>query len=100
MEAVAQSKSVYLEAFEQLTQTGPEWLRPLHERGIHAFEARGFPGSREEAWRKTNLRPVTQTNFPVADSQGAAPRELVERLGELGESYRLVFVDGRLAADL
>ncbi|KAF0285858.1 Fe-S cluster assembly protein SufD [Spiribacter sp. SSL99] len=100
MEAVAQSKSVYLEAFEQLTQTGPEWLRPLHERGIHAFEARGFPGPREEAWRKTNLRPVTQTDFPVADSQGAAPKELVERLGELGESYRLVFVDGRLAADL
>ena len=100
MEAVAEPKSVYLTAFEQLDSTGPGWLRPLHERGIHAFEARGFPGPREEAWRKTNLRPVTSEEFPLADSQGVAPRALVERLGDLGDSYHLVFVDGRLAADL
>ncbi len=100
MQAVANEKSGYLEAFEAATPAGPDWLKALHEQGIRAFEARGFPGSREEAWRKTNLRAVTGTVFPVADSQGAAPRELVERLGDLGECHRLVFVDGRFAADL
>ncbi len=100
MEAAVQPKSVYLEEFEGRTDVGPEWLDTFHERGIRAFEARGFPGAREEAWRKTNLRPVTAEHFPLADSQGVAPKELIERLGDLGDSYRLVFVDGRLAADL
>ena len=100
MQAVVQPKSVYLEAFETRTDTGPAWLDSLHERGIRAFEARGFPGPREEAWRKMNLRPITDAHFASAETQGAAPQALVERLGDLGDSYRLVFVDGRLAADL
>ena len=100
MQAVAEEKSSYLEAYEAAPAPAASWLSALHERGIRAFEARGFPGPREEAWRKTNLRPITETHFPVADSQGAAPKELVERLGDLGEAYRLVFVDGRFAADL
>lgn len=100
MQAVVEEKSAYLEAFEARGPQGPSWLSALHERGMRAFEARGFPSPREEAWRKTNLRPVTETHFPVADSQGTVPPTLVERLDDLGDSHRLVFVDGRFAADL
>ncbi|MDR9407066.1 MAG: Fe-S cluster assembly protein SufD [Spiribacter sp.] len=100
MEAVAHAGSVYLEAFESGAESAPDWLKNLHERGIRAFEARGFPGAREEAWRKTNLRAITGEYFAVASTQGAASAELIERLGELGECFRLVFVDGRFAADL
>ncbi len=100
MEAVAHAGSVYLEAFEGSAERAPQWLQSLHEQGIRAFEARGFPGAREEAWRKTNLKPITAEYFPVAGTQGAASAELVERLGELGECFRVVFVDGRFAADL
>ncbi len=100
MEAVAEAKSVYLEEFEGRGQSGPSWLSALHNRGIQAFEARGFPGSREEAWRKTNLRPVTAAHFQAASTQGAASKALIERLGDLGECHRVVFVDGHFATDL
>lgn len=100
MEAVAEAKSVYLEEFEGRGQSGPSWLSSLHDRGIQAFEARGFPGSREEAWRKTNLRPVTAAHFQAATHQGAAAKALIERLGDLGECHRVVFVDGHFAANL
>ena len=100
MEAVAQSDSVYLEAFKGREQPGPQWLEALHERGIRAFEARGFPGAREEAWRKTQLRPITSEYFPAVKTSGLPAAELVERLGEIGECYRVVFVDGHFAADL
>ncbi|MDR9433285.1 MAG: Fe-S cluster assembly protein SufD [Spiribacter sp.] len=100
MEAVAQSDSVYLEAFKGREQPGPQWLEALHERGIRAFEARGFPGAREEAWRKTQLRPITSEYFPAVKTPGLPAAELVERLGEIGECYRVVFVDGHFAADL
>ncbi len=100
MAAVAPIMSVYRDEFEQRPQGAPSWLSALHERGIRAFESRGFPGPREEAWRKTNLRAVTQAHFALADGQGAAPKALIERLGDIGETIRLVFVDGRFVADL
>ncbi len=100
MEAVAQAKSVYLEEFEGRESAGPAWLSALHERGIRAFESRGFPGSREEAWRKTNLRPVTAAHFVAASSTASPSKALIERLGDLGDCYRMVFVNGRFVADL
>jgi Fe-S cluster assembly protein SufD len=100
MEAVAKPDSVYLEDFRARQSQGPAWLESLHQRGIEAFEKRGFPGAREEAWRKTNLRPVTESHFAAAAAQGSAPQALVERLGDIGDCHRLVFVDGRFAPEL
>lgn len=100
MQAVAKEKSTYLEGFESAPAASARWLADLNRRGIDAFEARGFPGPREEAWRKTNLRPVTEHHFPVAEGQGTAPAELIERLGDLGECHRLVFVDGQFSSAL
>lgn len=100
MEAVAQKTSVYFEEFSARQHTAGGWCEALQRRGIEAFEQRGFPGPREEAWRKTNLKPVTDAHFPLAEGKGAAPQGLVARLGEVGDCYRLTFVDGRFVADL
>lgn len=100
MEALAEAKSVYLEEFEGRGAAGPAWLSALHRRGIEAFEARGFPGAREEAWRKMRLKPVIAEHFRAAETAGTVPQALIERLGEVGEGYRMVFVDGRFDAGL
>ncbi|PWG64656.1 Fe-S cluster assembly protein SufD [Sediminicurvatus halobius] len=100
MEALAETKSVYLEEFEGRGAAGPQWLSALHRRGIDAFEARGFPGPREEAWRKMKLRPVTDDHFRAVEAAGTVPQALAERLGDVGEGYRLVFVDGHFDAGL
>ncbi|WP_435104007.1 Fe-S cluster assembly protein SufD [Arhodomonas sp. AD133] len=100
MEAIAQTRSVYLEAFEASAQAAPAWTATLHRRGIEAFEARGLPGPKEEAWRKTPLAPVTEQSFAVAEGGGAVSPALARKVATLGDGPRLVFVDGVIDTDL
>jgi Fe-S cluster assembly protein SufD len=51
----------------------PEWLT-LHRRdALEHFEATGFPTTREEAWRFTNIGPIAATAFELAapEAEGA-----------------------------
>lgn len=51
----------------------PEWLT-LHRRdALEHFEATGFPTTREEAWRFTNVGPIAATAFDLAspEAEGA-----------------------------
>ena len=97
---LAASESPYLEDFRSRAGDGPGHLAELRRRGIEAFAARGFPGPREEAWRKLDLSPVTGRHHPPAAAAGTPDPALLERLESLGEGPRLVFVDGRLAPQL
>ena len=96
MEALAETQSVYRRAFEAQEQGHRPWLAALHRRGIEAFETRGLPGPKQEPWRKTPLAPLTEQVFPVAEGAGTVPPALARRAVALGESARLVFVDGVL----
>lgn len=51
----------------------PEWLT-LHRRdALEHFEATGFPTTREESWRFTNVGPIAATAFDLAspEAEGA-----------------------------
>lgn len=94
----------YLSAFEALERDGmlrgPAWLQPLRRAAIvHVGEA-GFPSTRDEAWRYTNLAMLAATPFTPAMLQARAdvPAGAIERLA-LGATHgpRLVFVDGRFS---
>ena len=61
------------------------------------FETLGFPTRREEAWRFTNLRPLQQAYLP---GTATASKPDIAAYAFDGESYRLVFVNGRFAPDL
>ncbi len=70
----------------------------IRASAAEAFRRMGLPGRRDEAWKYTNLRPLTEAAFheplsPVADGQ------TIERLPRLAPSC-LVFLDGRYRADL
>ncbi|HYS21803.1 MAG TPA: Fe-S cluster assembly protein SufD [Gemmatimonadales bacterium] len=47
----------------------PVWLRELRERAIARFSAAGFPSTRLEQWRFTNVRPIAETPFTLSGAR-------------------------------
>jgi Fe-S cluster assembly protein SufD len=97
----------YLEEFERRERRDaartPSWLATLRRSAMTRFAERGFPTTRDEDWRYTNLGQLPATPFRMAGELG--PRDLsgvaLDRLAiGPGVSARLVFVDGRYAPEL
>ncbi|HMA40225.1 MAG TPA: Fe-S cluster assembly protein SufD [Gemmatimonadales bacterium] len=76
----------------------PLWLRELRERGIARFTEVGFPSTRQEAWRFTNVQPIADTPFTLSSARwevGTVPagvvvaplREAIERWPELVRAH-------------
>ncbi|MDP6082034.1 MAG: Fe-S cluster assembly protein SufD [Verrucomicrobiota bacterium] len=91
-----------VEAFVQLEQNGVE-LMPLRKAGLARFSETGYPTLRDEDWRFTNVKPLTELPFrPVTSPFDQTPG--LEQLGEVTfgclDADRLVFVDGHFKADL
>ncbi len=85
---------------QELARSGPAWLRELRKRGLTRFTQVGFPTTRLEEWKATNVSPIAKTDFVPADPSKQAGPELppIARL-DLG-GPRLVFVDGRFSEGL
>lgn len=51
----------------------PEWLAEHRRASLEAFDATGFPTTRDEAWRFTNVGPIAVTAFELAppEAEGA-----------------------------
>jgi Fe-S cluster assembly protein SufD len=72
----------------------PAWLRELRAAAIERFAALGFPTTRQEAWRFTSVTAIAEGGFVTATGEPGP-----ERLpGVVGAGPRLVFVNGRYAA--
>jgi Fe-S cluster assembly protein SufD len=78
------------------------WVHPLRKAALARFVERGFPTTRDEDWKFTNLAPIAQTAFRLPDAAGRLPEpETLQPFGVAGLSgTRLVFVDGRFAPAL
>ena len=96
----------YIAAFEERrkssTQANPSWLAALRTAGITAFADLGFPTTKEEAWKYTNVQRMIELPFQLA--QGDASSRVSERT--LSGSFvdcdapRMVFVNGVYARQL
>ena len=64
----------------------PAWLRDLREQAIARFAASGFPTTRQEQWRFTNVAPIAETPFTLSavrwDVGQLSPGVVVTTLGE------------------
>ena len=100
---MATKTSTYLSTFERLDRgrgNEPAWLRATRRAAAAAFGRLGFPTTRDEEWRFTNVSPIADTAFAPAPPS-AVGRAQVERFLIPGvEGPVLVFVDGRYAAGL
>ena len=76
---------------------------PARRAAFAAFEARGLPSRRDEAWHYTDLRSRLKTVAPLAPAPDAtrlaAARAQAAAIPRVG-AIRLVWVDGRYAAAL
>jgi Fe-S cluster assembly protein SufD len=95
--------SAHLAALERLDASRPNepsWLRATRRSAAGAFERLGFPTTRDEEWRFTNVSPIAATTFVPAPPSEVSPAE-VRRFTIPGlDGPVLVFVDGRHAPGL
>jgi len=95
----------YLESFSAFEKTarGNElsWLEALRRQAFARFCEVGFPTTRVEDWRFTNVAPIAQTPFCLARKVEALPSEKVLQPYKVsGAACQLVFVDGHFCAEL
>ncbi|MGH7823928.1 MAG: Fe-S cluster assembly protein SufD [Candidatus Binatia bacterium] len=93
-------KEHYLSAFIRYQKNGaskgPLWLRELRESAIADFDKAGFPTTKNEEWRYTNVEPVTSLGFERANgaSRAVSADEVLALSLADSERNRLVFVNG------
>lgn len=78
------------------------WLNSLRASGRTAFERLGFPTTRDEAWRFTNIGLLTRNSFqPAPRVPHRLTPAIIERFCDgLPDSLRLVVVNGTVEANL
>ena len=97
------SMTAYAERFAAFRTTpafGSERVRALREQAFAAFAANGFPTSRDEEYKFTNVSPIAEAPF---EWSGAAepPRKTLEPfLFDGAIRTQIVIVNGRLSTTL
>lgn len=93
----------FLTQFDRAADTLPAqgWLSAFRRDALDRFREQGLPTTRDEDWKYTSLRPITENRFTLAGrAPSLAPERLTEaRVPEL-DAARLVFVNGRFQAQL
>ncbi|MEO8682764.1 MAG: Fe-S cluster assembly protein SufD [Vicinamibacterales bacterium] len=103
MSPVAERHETYLTAYEGFAKgrgaSAPAWLQERRAKASAVFANSGFPNPRMEEWRFTNVAPLAETEFALADG---APRQAAMLVGEVAipKSVRLVIVNGEFVAAL
>lgn len=96
---LAEEKDRFLAAWEARSEsasTEPEWLTALRRIAIERFDATGFPTTRTESWKYTDVSPILRVPFSSATgSIGKLSFAGFECLrAPEAEGACLVFVDG------
>ncbi len=99
------AKETYLDAMgaaEKELAGAPSWLRELRRGAVSRFAEVGFPTTRDEEWKYTDVTPILQAGFkPVAQGVNGVDRIQLERFWfENLPSHRLVFVNGHYSGKL
>jgi Fe-S cluster assembly protein SufD len=100
------TKDLYLTNFAQfereVAKNGQAWTQPLRKAAIARFAELGFPTTRHEEWKYTNVAPLTR--LPFQSARRAAHEQATETLAaatipEL-TCAQLVFMNGHYAPEL
>jgi Fe-S cluster assembly protein SufD len=96
----------YLDAYHTLGANAsrqPAWLHGLRERGFARFCEVGFPTTKNEDWRFTNVNAIAQTPFHLARDARRSEATYSDTLDAClipGAVCQLVFLNGRFAPEL
>jgi Fe-S cluster assembly protein SufD len=96
----------YVDTFRAFSHNGasgdPDWLKERRAGAIARFQDAGFPTTRQEEWRFTDVKQIARTSFARAeDATEALIASDVSQLRLGGNDQDLVvFVNGHYASDL
>ena len=93
----------FLSEHARFQNDSTSWLNQQRQSAIDVLGKNGFPSTRHEAWKYTDVRSLLKRNFTVADD--VSPEKLNEaQLKEIRypglECHELIFVNGHFSADL
>jgi len=107
MAAPADPVAPYLAEFErsekELDGGAPVWLHRLRERAILRFRELGFPTTKAEAWKYTNVAPIAKTPFErvrPGEPRGVAGEAVDHFTFGVLKCSQLVFINGVFAPKL
>ena len=109
MIATKEKEGIYLSSFmeleERLAASGPSWLREIRRAAMESFAEKGFPTTRQEEWRNTNVAPIAAVPFqPAGEAPTGSAESMAERISRLPLADlgcpRLVFINGRFSKQL
>ena len=82
MTAVAEQTGAWLAEFSAQPKAEP-WVKALRDAAFERFSELGFPTTRNEEWRFTNVAPIARANWKVAQaSRPALPDEARQHLAQ------------------
>lgn len=84
---------------EAVVQAVPAWFNERREQAAKRFQQVGYPTTRQEDWRFTNVSPIADAKFAPAAGSFAKASSLIESIAVAG-SLRLAIVNGQFAAGL
>ncbi len=93
----------YADAFEAVRRTAPAppAVADLRRRAFERFTALGFPTTRDEAWRFTNVAPIAGAAFALAapaEREAAVADVAPHAATGVGAGQTLLFVNGSCVA--
>lgn len=80
-------------------EVAPSWLKALRDNARDQFERTGFPTTRQEDWRFTNVAAIATTPFRLPEGTPTNASAVVARVAVPG-AVRLVLLNGRFAPEL
>jgi len=93
-----------LEGFlANLTGGGPKELPAVRRAAIERFAELGFPTTRHEEWKYTNVATIRDTDFETAASyasHGFDEKTVDAMAFDIGDSHKLVFVNGLFSPEM
>lgn len=103
MSSVAERHDLYTAEHGRFAQgrgaAAPAWVKARRELARAQFAKNGFPTTRQEDWRFTNIAPIAETEFALASGAFAQAPALVAGVTVPG-AVRLAIVNGEFAAGL
>jgi Fe-S cluster assembly protein SufD len=100
--AVAERNDFYLSEHDRFMAgraSDPAWLRDLRGRGLVRFAERGFPTTRDEEWRFTNVAPIAETPWALAPAVAPGVDPLIRDV-VFDAAIRIVVINGRFVPEL
>ena len=94
----------YLELFQKFEQNmnggTSEPVHAIRREAIAQFDQLAFPTMRDEDWKYTDLRPLTQVNFGLLPGAGITGAQIRKFLPKTGNDHLMVFLDGIFQEDI